>query len=106
MGLALKKVCFLGVIFLISACAVKKEGIKNLSYKHESLRAYENAKDYDPTTKKATYKRNFFERHFKHHSDLQDSNTKQPLDNGMRDSSDPKGHHAPLSSGGQVVLPH
>lgn len=59
MGLALERVCFLGVIFLISACAVKKEGVKNLSYKHESLRAYENAKDYDPTTKKATYKRNF-----------------------------------------------
>ncbi len=59
MGLALKKIYFLGVILLISACTTKKDGIKNLSYKHESLRAYENAKDYDPTTKKATYKRNF-----------------------------------------------
>ncbi len=59
MGWALKRVYFLGVVFLISACAVKKNGVKNLSYKHESLRAYENAKDYDPTTKKATYKRNF-----------------------------------------------
>ncbi|PUD79539.1 septal ring lytic transglycosylase RlpA family lipoprotein, partial [Helicobacter pylori] len=76
MGLALKKVCFLGVIFLISACTVKKEGVKNLSYKHESLRAYENAKDYDPTTKKAAYKRNFFERHFKRHSNSQNDSTK------------------------------
>lgn len=59
MSWALKRVYFLGVVFLISACAVKKNGVKNLSYKHESLRAYENAKDYDPTTKKATYKRNF-----------------------------------------------
>ncbi|AFI05760.1 septal ring lytic transglycosylase RlpA family protein [Helicobacter cetorum] len=93
MYLALK-ICFLSLMLFISACATKKENVatKNLSYKHESLRAYENAKDYDPKTKTATYKRNFFERHFKHQKTPQEApqnsgTTNQTLDNGMRDSS-------------------
>ncbi|AFI03374.1 septal ring lytic transglycosylase RlpA family protein [Helicobacter cetorum] len=76
---------------IMSACAHKSEDQvvkKNLFYKHESLRAYENARDYDPTTKTATYKRNFFERHFKHQEIPQTNNTtNQALDSGMRDSS-------------------
>ncbi len=88
MGLALKKVGFLVLVLLISACAIRKDGIKKLSYKHEGLRAYEDARDYDPATKKPTYKRNFFERHFKRHTNSQNDNTKtQAMDNGMRDSN-------------------
>lgn len=70
MGLVLKKVCFLGVIFLISVCVVKKEGVKNLFYKYESLCVYENVKDYDLIIKKVIYKRNFFECYFKYYFDL------------------------------------
>ncbi|WP_104748333.1 septal ring lytic transglycosylase RlpA family protein [Helicobacter cetorum] len=88
----LHKFYFIGLAFLIGACATKKEDVikKNLFYKHESLRAYENARDYDPTTKTATYKRNFFERHFKHQETPKQTHTasnENNINSGMRDSN-------------------